>query len=133
MSKEKQEFVVVIPVEPVAKARPRAGKSGFYTPTKTANFERVAKSYMFKQHLDKPLSGAIGVHINFILPKPKRPKDTHPIARPDLDNYMKAIFDAGNGVLWADDAQIVICSAAKMYESDTLKVGVTVGAWRVGQ
>lgn len=36
-------------------------------------------------------------------------------SRPDADNLAKAALDAGNGVLWADDAQIVRLVVEKRY------------------
>jgi len=33
--------------------------------------------------------------------------------RPDCDNCAKAIMDAGNGILWADDAQVVELEVSK--------------------
>jgi Holliday junction resolvase RusA-like endonuclease len=35
--------------------------------------------------------------------------------RPDLDNYVKGIFDGCNGILWQDDAQIVEITLRKDY------------------
>jgi Holliday junction resolvase RusA-like endonuclease len=34
--------------------------------------------------------------------------------RPDLDNYIKALLDAGTGVLWVDDGQVWACQAVKL-------------------
>ncbi len=36
--------------------------------------------------------------------------------RGDLDNLLKGFLDAGNGILWHDDAQIVELRANKVYE-----------------
>ena len=34
--------------------------------------------------------------------------------RPDCDNLAKAVLDAGNGVLWSDDAQVVKLQVMKL-------------------
>ena len=38
-----------------------------------------------------------------------------PTGRPDLDNLVKALTDACNGIVWRDDAQIVRLMAEKRY------------------
>jgi Holliday junction resolvase RusA-like endonuclease len=37
--------------------------------------------------------------------------------RPDADNLAKAVFDALNGILWADDSQIVNSTVSKFIAS----------------
>ena len=34
-------------------------------------------------------------------------------SKPDVDNITKIVLDAGNGILWKDDAQVVQCACAK--------------------
>lgn len=41
--------------------------------------------------------------------------DILPTTRPDIDNVVKGIKDALNGLLWADDSQVVQLSARKVY------------------
>ena len=38
-----------------------------------------------------------------------------PTTKPDIDNYVKQVFDAFNGLIWEDDAQIVTVHARKFY------------------
>ena len=35
--------------------------------------------------------------------------------RPDLDNYLKAVMDASNGILYKDDGQIAVIACQKLY------------------
>ena len=37
--------------------------------------------------------------------------------KPDLDNLVKLVLDAYNGVLYDDDSQIISLSLSKMYSS----------------
>ena len=46
-----------------------------------------------------------------------------PTGKPDLDNILKAAKDAMNGVLWVDDAQVVLVVTDKAY-SDTPRVEI---------
>jgi Holliday junction resolvase RusA-like endonuclease len=48
--------------------------------------------------------------------RPKKAKDSfHTKNGGDLDNIAKAVLDAGNGILWDDDRQIVSLSICKLY------------------
>lgn len=38
-----------------------------------------------------------------------------PTTKPDLDNCVKAIFDAVNGIVWTDDVQVVGLRVRKVY------------------
>lgn len=39
----------------------------------------------------------------------------HVLTKPDLDNLLKTILDAGTGITWHDDKQIVQIKTAKYY------------------
>jgi len=104
---------------PVAKERPRThlvkGSLITYTPKRTAAAERALR----EQWTGAPALGPIDVDITFSdtevelamfeaqLPESRKLKG-------DIDNYLKLIMDALNGVAWADDRQIVSVSARKM-------------------
>ena len=49
-----------------------------------------------REIIDEPLTGRLSVTIRLY----------RPAARGDIDNYLKALLDALNGVLWCDDNQI---------------------------
>jgi Holliday junction resolvase RusA-like endonuclease len=106
-----------IPIKPVAKARPRMGRFGMYTPKKTADFESIVKTMARVHHKGPPLEGPLGAILIFNFEKPKSSKNAVPMVRPDLDNYIKAILDALNEVVYKDDAQIVKILAEKKYSS----------------
>lgn len=46
--------------------------------------------------------------------------------KPDIDNFLKAIMDAGNGVLWKDDSQIVFLTASIQRDSDRPRTELTI-------
>lgn len=107
-----------IPINPIAKARPRMTRKGFvYTPPKTRAYEKELKKWMmihwapFKKALTIPLM----IQLAFFIKKSKSCKKEFHTKRPDIDNLIKAVMDAGNGIIWKDDAQIVGISANKYY------------------
>lgn len=111
-----ERTVLEFDIDPVPKGRPRFTRSGMaYTPAKSRAFE-TELSYMARaQYRGKPLEGALQVHIRCQMIKPKTVRREYPSVKPDGDNFLKAISDALNGVLWVDDAQIVDLSISKRY------------------
>ena len=62
--------------------------------------------------LDSPLH----VEATFILARPKRPKFDAPAVPPDLDKYVRALFDGiTQAGVWKDDARAVSIHATKRY------------------
>lgn len=114
------DFYIMVPIKAVPKGRPRFSRKGFaYTPMKTRKFESHLR-WLLVTHPDapeKPLEGALKVRIGIGLrqPKGRGSKRKYPSVRPDLDNQIKGVKDAANGVLWKDDAQIVDLHASKFY------------------
>ena len=86
-----------IPGRPVPKGRPRTAKGVIYTPARTREYEQQVKQvadYLGDKSLyDEDLA----VKIKLIFKDRKHG---------DLDNYIKSITDALNGVLYRDDRQI---------------------------
>lgn len=127
-----------VPGIPVAKGRPRistrGGKVRSFTPPKTVAFEGlVALAAERAMEGSDPLSGPVSLTLFVELPVPqswslKKKKaalagEVQPCGRPDLDNYVKAVADGGNGIVWNDDAQITSLTATKRY---ALQPGVHV-------
>lgn len=120
----------VIPIIPVAKGRPRFAKRGkfvrAFTPEKTMRFEeQVADAGGAAMAGMELLEGALKFEAVFDLPIPKswsaknqadaRSGMLRPTSRPDLDNYIKGVFDGLNNVVWHDDSQVVSLVSHKRY------------------
>ena len=129
-----------IPGAPVAKGRPRlTTRGGFaraYTPKKTASFEaRVALAAQQAMAGAEPIEGPVKLTIFVLLPIPQSwskkkqemaaNRDILPCSRPDLDNYLKAVCDGSNEIVWRDDSQVVRVDASKVY-STVPGIAVTV-------
>lgn len=110
---------------PVAKGRARITTRGkfphAYTPQKTRDAEATlaARSLAFRPK--RPLVGPLTLTAMFVLPIPaswsRKRKAAPPrhTSKPDLDNLVKLLKDALNGVFWLDDRQIYSVLASKSY------------------
>lgn len=48
----------------------------------------------------------------------------------DIDNYCKTVLDAGTGVIWADDSQILFISCALAFSRDEDALVIEVSEYR---
>lgn len=113
------DYEFEIPVEPVAAARPRVTKHVTYNPKKMTDNKEIIRRYLLTMHRwsqRQPISGPVFVNVNFYLPRPKRCPRLLPHVRPDLDNYLKQLFDAMNGIVWLDDGQVCGTLVWKVYD-----------------
>lgn len=136
-----------VPGEPVPKGRPRMfrgkdGGIGSYTPDKTTAWEQTIK-YHASQIVKAAgmAEGALAVEFDFRMPRPasvSEKKRAYPMVKPDLDNLDKAVMDALNKLVWADDAQVCCKGSLKRYVASPCEAGVYItvqsargltGAW----
>jgi Holliday junction resolvase RusA-like endonuclease len=131
-----------VPGQPIGKGRPRVGKVGahvrMFTPQKTVSYENLVKHAAFEAMAGAPLlEGPVRVivHMACQIPASWSAKKQgsalshviRPTTKPDIDNVIKAIFDAINGVVWKDDVQVCDASIRKFYsESPCVRVWVDV-------
>ena len=116
--------------EPVAKARPKFTRQGHaYTPKKTKDYEEEIKFAFMSQNCDRipvyPKDVPLMVEATFAKSVPqsysKKKREAclngeiMPTQKPDVDNYLKAVLDAINGLAFEDDSQIVVTMAEKIY------------------
>ncbi len=103
-------------------SRPRVSKYGTYY-TKTYKAFRKEMAEALKSWSTDPLGGSLLVDITFHCKTPKKPTKLWP--RGDIDNYVKGVFDAFNGIVWGDDDQVTAVRARKVY-SDCPHIYVTI-------
>jgi len=123
------DICVIIPGEPHAQGRQRVRvlrtKTGRtiahqYQPAESRNWKATAQAHM-RRAMGKrsPFAGPVSVRIRaaFTCPRSDWRKQPRPwryhAKRPDIDNCLKAIFDAATGVLWFDDSQVAELHATK--------------------
>ena len=148
----KIEFFV--PGAPVGKGRPRAARRGagvvMFTPEKTADYEALVSATAAtalagamrigtSQLLDGPLAAML--EMQFPVPaswsKARRARalagaEWH-TSKPDADNVAKAVLDACNGVVFRDDAQVVMLVATKAFSDEPgVRVVIRECGWIAG-
>lgn len=136
----------VVPGEAVPKARPRhariKSKRGgdrvvTYTPKATETWEAYVRWFAFQAMNGRGLiSGPlhVDIHAHYRIPEswPRWKREAAEAGhvghtkRPDKDNVAKAILDAINGVVYADDSQVVSSTEAKLFTPDDPHVVVCV-------
>lgn len=102
-------IIFTVPGEPMSKQRPRFNtKSGrAYTPAQTRNVEKlIAETYVATGH--GHFVGNISVEIAFYMGTKRRK---------DLDNLVKTVLDALNGVAYIDDHMVHLMSAVKFFST----------------
>lgn len=108
------EFTV--PGEPRPKERPRFGKRGVYTPRRTSAFERKVQFAALAAKLKRAV-GHVAISLQFCLGNARRV---------DIDNLIKSVLDALNGIAWEDDAQITNLRAMKCVDRDDPRVWICI-------
>lgn len=116
-----------VPGKPISKGRisySRQGR-GYYTNQDELGPWEHNIGYCAKMAKVPRLNGPVRVELEFRLLKPKSVKRDFPCVLPDLDKYIRAVFDALTKIAYTDDGQVVWVQARKIY-SDTQGVEITV-------
>lgn len=123
-------ITITIPGTPVGKGRPRFARRGAfvktYSPEKTQNYEALVKMAAGEAMEGlTPLQGAVKIELLLYVTPPASwsnkkamsalAGDIYPTTKPDLDNTLKGILDACNGIVWGDDKQVVQATVSKRY------------------
>jgi Holliday junction resolvase RusA-like endonuclease len=124
------EVQFIVPGEPQGKGRPRFGNGRTYTPAKTIAYEKLiarkaaeAMRYFPDGVTALPCYVRIdaykGIPKSWTRAKRLRAMDGLEIpGKPDLDNVAKAVLDALNGVVYADDVQVTRLLVTKQYSME---------------
>ena len=121
---------------PRGQGRPRWGNGRMYKAGVDVVWEDTICEAYKAAHPDAPkYDSAVAVHVECYVPIPKSDSkakradkisgQTPCTAKPDIDNVVKSVLDALNGVAWEDDKQVNSIWAIKMY-SDRPRLVVTV-------
>lgn len=122
--KPPMQIVINVKGLPIAQPRHRAAcRGGFpklYIPKDHAVHEwKNEVMHAAAKVTNVTIEGAIKVDCLFVFPSPKSKKSqtgNYKFSKPDIDNLLKAVFDAlTDGGVWGDDSQVVEIHSAKMY------------------
>lgn len=118
----------VVEGKPFGKQRPRSGLHGFYTPRKTHDYEdqiaweykKAGGIYYGKSLFSVKLKVFHSIPTSFSKKKTKECEEwlIRPTKKPDVDNVLKAVFDALNKVCWYDDAYVIFAQEEKYYSTN---------------
>lgn len=119
---------VSLPGVPHSKARHRTtrdrrGKTSTYDPqheNKITTQWKIKAQTVGHDLVDLSEKMHLSIRVIFEMPIPKSSKakaGSPHTKKPDIDNLLKFILDAGNGLLWKDDSKIHSITAVKVYSS----------------
>jgi len=124
-------------IKPVAFARPRFNSKtrAVFNPTAYDRYKRMLQAQILPPDRP-PIPDPCEVTLIFGMgTPPKKPVwrfsagirgEFQNTTKPDLDNLVKSILDAMNGIVWVDDAQVFSLSARKIYsEEPSIRMSVS--------
>lgn len=118
---------ITVKMEPKAQKRPRFTRKGHAYEDGDMRIWKETFGYFLKgSNITMIESGAIYINITFYIYPPKYMQKSsnkeliekeclYVEKRPDIDNYIKAVLDASNGILYKDDGQIAALASQKLY------------------
>ena len=135
------QIEIYIPGKAVAQSRPRFARRGNHVATYDAAPSRDYKSWVkhcalevmkqkAMQIIPRDIPLKIILTVNVERPKSCPKSRPLPVTKPDLDNTLKTIQDALEGIAYQADQQIVSISATKRY-ADSGGVTVILTDWAV--
>lgn len=145
-----KEVMFHVPGKPQGKARARTfynknvGHSTSYTPENDLLYENFIKSQYLSSceeiFFERGTPVALSIVARFLPPQSKSKKVKQqmlegkilPLKKPDMDNIVKVVADALNGVAYHDDTQIACVKAKKVYSSIE-GLDITVGEYADGR
>lgn len=95
---------IVLPIRLMSKARPRVTSRGAYMPKPYQDWRKECAEMLKNAWQRDPIDHPIAVEV-----------DCYGTARGDIDNYLGAIFDCANKIIWADDRATIIQRATVSY------------------
>ena len=135
-TKQTAEIVAVVDMRPVPKGRPRVYHGRAITPGPTVRAEAMVRTQVMAQMCARGMTaieGPVELSLSFEYAYPKswaawrRVPALH-VSPPDLDNLVKLVQDALNGICWHDDREVAIVSARKMWAP---RDGIMIHARRI--
>lgn len=121
-------YIFKVPGQPFAWQRAGLSRDGrHYTKAETAAFERKVALYATQVGCE-PIEGPVRLAVEAFFQMPEmdrrvrtpakaRPKST----KPDIDNLLKGVLDALNGIAYVDDAQVAEITGRKWFAAQDVE------------
>lgn len=127
------KYSLTFNIDPTPASRPRVGKWGAYY-AKTYEQFKTDMAWHMKSVKKLMLTDPLCAEITFWkkIPSSTSKKETEAmhntycVSNVDLDNLEKAIYDAMNGHVYADDKQIVEHTTRKVWTKETARIEITL-------
>lgn len=131
---------IIVPGEAKGKARPRTvWRNGFvqtFTPKASRDYEaKIRKAYKMQANYKFEKGTPVKMNLIIYVRVPKsytkaktemaKQNQIRPLKKPDIDNIVKSVLDALNGVAYEDDCQVVELKCKKIYDSED-KIEITL-------
>lgn len=96
------------------------------------NYKRLI-GWQIRQQWSEPIETPCKVNVTFHMPIPQSWSQKKKceslgmphVKKPDIDNIVKGLFDAANGIIWKDDNQVCELTCRKIY-SDQPRIEIEV-------
>jgi len=113
----------VVPIEPLPQTRPRFSRfGGVYFPKSFQEYKvTISKAAVLAMQGLEPMTGELKAVLKFYR-KYKRISCRYG----DCDNLSKAVLDACNGIVYADDSQIVSVTCTKYTDKDKPRIEIEI-------
>lgn len=113
---------IIIEGDPIPAARPRFSEHHAYQPKRNRDYRaRVQAAAKLAMQGKRPLEGEVSVAVKIY----RRFKSASR-AFGDIDNFLKALFDAMNQIVFEDDAQICRCLVEKIKDAANPRAEIIV-------
>lgn len=117
---------VIVEGKLTGKGRPRVCKHGTYTPKETKDYEQIVRNAYMDQngiYFEEDIPVQVNIKAYKKPPKSTTKRDLKLIEqgvkaftkKVDIDNIIKIILDALNGLAYKDDGQVIKIKASKEY------------------
>ncbi len=111
-------YTFTIQGDPVPKGRPRVYRGHANTPPRTVAAEKHV-AFVLRAAGLRPLPGPVHLLVRFFRGTARRC---------DIDNLVKLVMDALNGIAWTDDDQVVLLTASKLIDREKPRTEISISA-----
>lgn len=108
-------LAIKVDIDPKPKERPRFSRGRAFTSPNNRKYEaELSRALRVGMQKCSAFNGPLSIYVRFGFLKAKNSKARFP-GRADVDNYLKAVMDAANLIIYEDDSQILQVFGEKVW------------------